>query len=408
MRRVFRFNPFLQIACAIGAGVLLGFVDPGHAIQMKPLGDIFIGVVKLMVAPIVFFTVSSSLSTLDNIRQFRSIGIRMLAYFEALSALALLGGFAAASLLAPGTGFPVDLAPGSPPLPGPGHAQSLMQALAHALSASRVLQALALGVVCGIALALAGVHGARLSAWSERLSGKLFSLFRVVLKAAPVATFGAIAFTVGKHGLVSVASLLELIGTLYVASAAFIVIVLGAIARASGFRLTRFVAYIRDELMLVAGTASSMTAMPKLMEKLERAGCPKSIVGIVVPAGYSFNLNGSNIYIAASIVFLAQALGVALGPGQLLGILAVAMITSKSASGVAGAAFIALTATLAAVPEIPDSSLVLIVGIERLLKCRPLTNIIGNGVACLAISAWSGALDRPRLRSCGLDGPNSG
>lgn len=407
MHRAFRLNPFLQIACAIAAGVVLGFVDPGHAIQMKPLGDVFIAVVKLMVAPIVFFTVSSSLSTLDNIRQFRSIGVRMLAYFEALSALALLAGFVAASLLAPGAGFPVDLAPGAPPLPGHGHAQSLLQALAHALGASRVLQALALGVVCGIALALAGERGARLSAWSERVSGRLFSFFRVVLKAAPVATFGAIAFTVGKHGLVSVAALLELIGTLYAASAAFIVIVLGAIARASGFRLTRFVAFIRDELMLVAGTASSMTAMPKLMEKLERAGCPKSIVGIVVPAGYSFNLNGSNIYIAASIVFLAQALGVALGPGQLLGILAVAMITSKSASGVAGAAFIALAATLAAVPEIPDSSLVLIVGIERLLKCRPLTNIIGNGVACLAISAWSGALDRPRLRSCGLAGADT-
>lgn len=402
MRQGLRFNPFLQIACAIALAALLGFLDPGRAVQMKPLGDVFIATVKIMVAPIVFCTVTTSLSTLDRLRQFRSIGIKMLAYFEALSALALLAGFAVASLLAPGTGFQAD---GAQRLPAPAAApvHSVAQAVAHALSASRVLQALALGVVCGIALALAGERGARMSAWCERLSNGLFRIFRVVLKAAPVAAFGAIAFTVGKHGLESVASLFELIGTLYLASACFIAIVLGAIARWSGFRLWRFIDYIRDELMLVAGTASSMTAMPRLMEKLERAGCPKSIVGIVVPAGYSFNLNGSNIYIAAAIVFLAQALGISLGIGQLLLILAVAMITSKSASGVTGAAFIALAATLAAVPDIPDSSLVLIVGIERLLKCRPLTNIIGNGVACMAISAWSGALDRDKLRACELD-----
>lgn len=401
MQRAVRFNPFLQIACAILAGALLGFLDPARAVQMKPLGSLYIAVVKLMVAPIVFFTVAASLSTLDNIRQLRSVGIKMLVYFEVLSALALLAGFAAAALLAPGAGFHVASAPGAE-LPAAASVHSLPQAVGHALAKSRVLQALALGVAVGLALALARERGARLTSWCERLSGGLFRLFRLVLKAAPIATFGAIAFTVGKHGLESVASLLELIGTLYVASACFIVIVLGAIARASGFRLLRFIAYIRDELMLVAGTASSMTAMPRLMEKLERAGCPKSIVGIVVPAGYSFNLNGSTIYIAASIVFLAQALGVTLGPGQLLGILAVAMVTSKSASGVAGAAFIALAATLAAVPDIPDSSLVFIVGIERLLKCRPLTNIIGNGVACLAISAWGGRLDRAKLRACAL------
>jgi aerobic C4-dicarboxylate transport protein len=401
MRRRLRFNPFLQIACAIVAGALLGFVDPAHAIQAKPLGDVFIGSVKLMVAPIVFFTVVTSLSTMENIRQFGRIGIRMIAYFEVLSALALVAGFAAAALLAPGTGFHIAPPP-HPALPGAA-ASSLPQALARALATSHVLQALLLAIVCGIALALARERGQWLSAWCERLSGRLFSLFSLVLKAAPVATFGAIAFTVGKHGLASVASLLELLGTLYLASACFIVIVLGAVARLSGFRLLRFIAYIKDELMLVAGTSSSMTAMPRLMEKLRRAGCPPSVVGIVVPAGYSFNLNGSNIYIAAAIVFLAQALGVTLGPEQLLGILAVAMITSKSASGVAGAAFIALAATLAAIPQIPDSSLVFIVGIERLLKSRPLTNIIGNGVACLAISAWGGKLDRDKLRDCALD-----
>jgi aerobic C4-dicarboxylate transport protein len=400
MQPAFRFNPFLQLACAIAAGILLGLFDPARAVQMKPLGDLFIAVVRLMVAPIVFFTVVSSLSTLDNIRQVSSVGIKAFAYFEAMSALALLAGFTAAALLAPGAGFPIHPMQGAT-LPGAAAVPTLLQALARALANSRVLQALVLALVCG--LALAGGRGARLSACCERLSGWLFSLFSLVLKAAPLATFGAISFTVGKHGLVSVASLLKLVGTLYVASACFILLVLGAIARLSGFRLLRFLAYIRDELMLVAATASSISAMPRLMEKLERAGCPKSVVSIVVPAAYSFNLNGSNIYIAAAIVFLSQALAITLGPGQFLGILAVAMITSKSASGVAGAAFIALAATLAAVPEIPESSLVFIVGIERLLKCRTLTNIIGNGVACIAISAWSGTLDRAKLQACVLD-----
>jgi len=401
MQPAFRFNPVLQIACAIAAGTVLGLLDPARAVQMKPLGDLFIAVVKLMVAPIVFFTVAASLSTLDNIRQASSVGLKAFAYFEAMSALALLAGFAAAALLAPGIGFPVHALPGAA-LPGAAAVPTLPQALAHALANSRVLQALVLALVCGLALA-AGGRGARLSACCERLSGWLFSLFSLVLMAAPLATFGAISFTVGKHGLVSVASLLKLVGTLYVASACFILLVLGPIARLSGFPLLRFLGYIRDELMLVAGTASSMTAMPRLMEKLERAGCPKSVVSIVVPAAYSFNLNGSNIYIAAAIVFLSQALAITLGPGQIVGVLAVAMITSKSASGVAGAAFIALAATLAAVPDIPESSLVFIVGIERLLKCRPLTNIIGNGVACIAIAAWSGTLDRDKLRAAVLE-----
>jgi aerobic C4-dicarboxylate transport protein len=401
MRRRLRFHPFLQIACAIVAGALLGLVDPAHAIQLKPLGDVFIAAVKLMVAPIVFFTVVTSLSAMESIRQFSRIGIRMIVYFEVLSALALVAGFAAAAVLAPGTGFHIEAPPHA--ALSAAAAPSLPHTLVHALAISHVLQALLLALVCGVALALARERGQWLSSRCERLSGWLFNLFSLVLKAAPAATFGAIAFTVGKHGLAPVASLFELLGTVYLASACFIVVVLGAIARLSGFRLLRFVAYIKDELMLVAGTSSSMTAMPRLMEKLERAGCPKSVAGIVVPAGYSFNLNGSNIYIAASIMFLAQALGVTLGPEQLLGILAVALITSKSASGVAGAAFIALAATLAAIPQIPDSSLVFIVGIERLLKARPLTNIIGNGVACLAISAWGGRLDRDKLRDCALD-----
>lgn len=397
MKRPLYRNPFLQVVCAIAIGIVLGVVDPALAVRMKPLGDIFIGLVKLMVGPIIFFTVAAGMAAMGNIRQIGRIGIKALVYFELLSALALMAGLAGAWLLQPGVGFHID-----PAASAGTAARTLPATLAHALASSRILQVLVLAILCGIALALLGERGRRLASHCEHIAGWLFMLVRLAMKAAPPAAFGAIAYTVGQHGLVSVAPLLKLVGALYLATILFVVIVLGAIARAAGFRIFRFISYIKEELMIVFGTSSSVTAMPTLIEKLEHAGCPKTIVGVVVPAGYSFNLNGSNIYIALALVFLAQALGIALGLAQYLAIVAVAMVTSKGASGVAGSAFIALAATLAAMPAIPDSSLVFIVGIERLLKCRPLANVIGNGVACLAISAWDGRLDRGRLHACRL------
>jgi aerobic C4-dicarboxylate transport protein len=378
---------------------MLGAFMPELGVQMKPLGDLFISIVKLLVGPVIFFTVTSGIATMGSIRQMSRIGIKALVYFEVLSVLALLAGFAAAALLQPGAGFPIDASPGASVPPSD---LSLLRTLGNAFLDSWVLQVLTAAILSGVSLALLGERARRFSAGCERIAGWLFGIVGLIMTAAPVAAFGAIAFTVGKYGITSVAPLLQLLGVLYLATIVFVLAVLGAIARLAGFRILRFIWYIREELMIVFGTASSITAMPRLIEKLEQAGCTKTVARIAVPAGYSFNLNGSNIYIAVALLFLAQAYGIELGPASLLTILAVAMITTKGASGVAGSAFIALAATLAAVPALPDGSLMFIVGIERLLKCRSLGNIIGNGVACLAISAWDGTLDRTKLRDAGI------
>ncbi len=391
-------NPFVQVLFAIAAGILLGYLWPSIAVQMKPLGDIFIRTIKLLVAPVIFFTVASGLAAIGDIRRLGSVGIKAVVCFEALSLLALLAGLAGAHLLQPGAGFRIEhldaLARHAGAMP-----PSLQDTFVRAFTNSLVLQSLLAGLLCGVTLALLGMRGQRVARFCEHGGAWLLRLVGVIVKAAPLAAFGAIAFTVGKYGAASVEPLLRLLGALYLTMALFVAVMLGALARASGFSLLRFLVYIKEELLIVAGVASSVAAMPKLIEKLERAGCSKTVAGVVIPAGYSFNLNGTAIYLTLALMFLAQALRLELSLTQQLTILAVAMVTSKGASGVAGSAFIALAATLAAVPEIPDASLVFIVGIERLLKCRSLTNIIGNGVACIAISAWSGELDRGKLHA---------
>jgi aerobic C4-dicarboxylate transport protein len=394
-------SPFVQVLCAIALGIVLGVADPALAVRMKPLGDLFVSLIRLLIGPIVFFTLASGMPAMGGIRQVGRVGIKALVYFELMSALALLAGLAGAWLLQPGAGFRLDGAPSSSAVPH--QAQSLGAMLMQALAASRILQVPLLAIACGLVLALLGARGRRLAEGCGRIAGWLFMLVRLLMKAAPLAAFGAIAWTVGRHGLFAVTPLLKLVGALYLATIVFVMLVLGAVARAAGFRILGLIRYLKEDLMLVFGTSSSVTVMPALIDKMERAGCPASLAAIVVPAGYSFNLNGSNIYIALALVFLAQALGVELDAGRYLAIVAVAMVTSKSASGVAGSAFVALAATLAAVPAIPDASLAFIVGIERLLKCRPLANVIGNGVACLAIAAWEKTLDRDRLQACRLD-----
>lgn len=403
-RRPLYLNPFAQVVCAIALGMLLGFVDPELAQRMKPLGEFFIQTIKLFVGPIVFLTVASGIAALGNVRQVGRVGVKALIYFELLSTLALIVGLAAAHFLQPGAGFHLDPATTAsiPPPPLGTDPQNLWQTLVGAFMDSSILQVLVLAILCGIALALMGARAARLTAAGDWLADWLFKLVKLILKAAPLAAFGAIAFTVGKFGLVSVLPLLKLLGALYLTTFLFVALALGLVARCSGFRLLGFLRYIKEELLLVFATASSVSAMPGLIDKLKHAGCAKSVVGVVVPAGYTFNLNGSNIYLGLALVFLAQALRIELGFSHYLTILAVAMVTSKGASGVAGSAFIALAATISAVPGIPDSSLAFIVGIERMLKCRSLGNLIGNGVACLAIAAWDGKLDRSKLRDCGF------
>ncbi|WP_038498402.1 cation:dicarboxylate symporter family transporter [Janthinobacterium agaricidamnosum] len=391
-------SPFCQILAAIACGIVLGLCKPALALAMQPLGAVFISVIKLMVAPLIFFTVSGGIAGIGKLKQLGRIGIKALLYFEALSFLSLMSGIVAALLLRPGAGFHIDA--GTPA--GAMAAPTIGAAIGDAFMHSPLLLALMLALAAGMLLALLGERGRRPAGWCDRAAGALLAGLRIVLRAAPLAAFGAVAWSVGKYGLVSVAPLLKLMAALYLATALFVLLVLGAIGRACGFSVLRFIAYIKEELLIVFGTASSITAMAPLMEKMARAGCPAQVTGLVIPAGYSFNLNGSNLYLGMALVFLAQAQGISLGTAHLLSIMALAMITSKGASGVAGSAFVALAATLAAVPEIPVSSLLFIVGIERLLKCRPLANLAGNGVACLAIAAWDRQLDRAKLRSCGL------
>lgn len=398
MTKRFYRSPVVHIVCAIAAGMLLGHFHPELAVRMKPLGDAFIFLVKLAVGPIVFFTVTSGIAAANNMRALGRIGIRAIVYFELMSVLTLAAGLLAGHLLQPGADFDLAAAtsmhgtfdgklPSGTAVPEGPFWKTLGQTLADAVRNSPILQILLLAILCGSALALLGTRARRTIDLCGHAAGRLLWIVGIVLKAAPLAAFGAIAFAVGKLGIASVEALLELVAALYLSMAVFIVFVLGAIARFAGFSLLRFLVHIKEELLLVFGVGSSVAAMPRLIEKLEQWGCPKAVTAIVIPAGYSFNLNGTSIYITLTVMFLAQAFGIALSPAQQITIIAVAMVTSKGASGVAGSAFIALTATLAAVPAIPEGSLVLVLGIERLLKCRSLTNIIGNGVACLAISA---------------------
>lgn len=401
------YFPAVLVACAIAGGIVLGYANPELAIRCKPLGDAFILAIRILVGPTIFFTVVSGIAGMRNLGKLGRVGIKAVIYFEVVSTLALLAGLLAAHLLQPGAGFNLD--PAAFGAVGqsadPGHEAAgaylitLPGKLLHALAHSLILQVLLAALLCGAVLALLGTRARRAAELSDRATRLLFRVVHLVSRVGPLAAFGAIAFTVGQYGLVSMQPLLKLIGALYLSMGCFILVVLGLVAWLAGFNLLRFIAYIKEELLLVIGVGSSVVVLPSLIEKLQRLGCSKSVVGLVLPAGYSFNLNGSSIYLTLGLIFLAQAFHVELSPADQLGVLAVAMVTSKGASGVAGSAFIALTATLAVVPAIPVAGMVAILGIERLLKCRPLTNIIGNGVACIAIAAWNRELDRARLQS---------
>lgn len=379
---------------AIVCGALLGHVEPDIAVKMKPLGDWFISAARILVVPVVFCTVTLGVAGLGRGGKTGRFGLKVLIYFEAVSVLALVFGMLVAWLLEPGSGYPLNAASimeAAPRLPAP---QPLGQRLADAVRGSVILQVLGVAILAGTALAALGKRGDNMLMLVERGLAPLFRLVALVMKLAPAAAFGAIAYTVGQHGIASVGPLVRLLLLLYGTTALFVLVVLGGIARLSGFRILPLIRAIKEELLLVFGTASSVAAMPALIEKLQKMGCDKSLVGVVVPASYSFNLCGTNIYLGMSVVFLAQAFQVDPGFWGYAGILGVAMLTSKSATGIAGSAFLALAATIEAVPALPAASLLLIVGIERLLKCRTVGNVIGYAAGCMAIAAWSGKLDR--------------
>ena len=400
---------YVQVLFAILLGFLVGWLAPGIAESpwMKALGDGFIKLIKMAIAPIIFCTVVSGIAHIEDASKVGRVGIKALVYFEIVSTLALAIGLLVANLAHPGDGFTGtgDAAAVAQYAERAQH-QSTVDFLLHVIPDSlvgafadgNILQVLLISVLFGFALMVLGERGRTVRALVDDMGHAFFGIIAVIMKAAPVGAFGAMAYTIGKYGPAALGNLAGLIATFYLTAALFIFVVLGLIARAAGFSLLRFLAYIKDELLLVLGTSSSESALPQLMEKLERLGCSKSVVGLVVPTGYSFNLDGTNIYLTLATLFIAQALGVELSLHDQLVILGVAMLTSKGASGVTGAGFVTLAATLAAVSPALLPGMAIVLGIDKFMsECRALTNFIGNGVATIVVSAWESELDRDKL-----------
>jgi len=392
---------YVQVLIAVALGIATGFFFPDFGKSLRPLGDGFIKLVKMLIAPIVFCTVVHGIASMSDLKKLGRVGFKTLVYFEVVSTLALVIGLVVVNWLKPGAGFNVDASTLD------ANVAKTYAARAHDLSTTDfllniipktfldafvggdLLQVLFIAILTAAAISAMGERGKGFLHVIDQGAQLFFSVMGIVVKAAPVGAFGAMGFTIGSYGLGALNKLLALMAGFYATALVFIVVVLGAIAWWSGFSIFRFIAYIKEELLLVLGTSSSETALPGMMEKLQKLGCAKSTVGLVIPTGYSFNLDGTNIYMSMAAIFLAQATNTPLDLKQQIALLAVAMLTSKGASGVTGAGFVTLAATLAAVPTIPIASLALLVGIDRFMsECRALTNLIGNGVATVAISRW--------------------
>ncbi|SAL14136.1 dicarboxylate/amino acid:cation symporter [Caballeronia humi] len=403
---------YVQVLIAIAVGIALGHFYPTFATDMKPLGDGFIKLIKMVIGPIIFCTVVTGIAGMEDMKKVGRVGGKALLYFEIVSSFALVIGLAATHILKPGAGFNVDPATldgkAVASYAAKAHGQSTVDFLMHiipdtlvsAFAQGEILQILLIALLFGAVLAHLGDRGRVVTTFIEGLSGVLFGMVGIITKLAPIGAFGAMAFTIGKYGIGSLVPMLKLIGTFYLTSIIFVVVVLGSIAKVVGFNILRFISYIKEEMLIVLGTSSSEAALPQLMLKLEKLGCSRSVVGLVVPTGYSFNLDGTNIYMTMAVLFIAQATNTDLTWTQQLTLLAVTMLTSKGASGVTGAGFITLAATLAVVPTIPLAGMVLILGIDRFMsECRALTNIVGNGVATVVVSAWEKELDRNKMRN---------
>ena len=403
---------YFHLLVAILLGVLLGHFMPTLAVQMKPLGDAFIKLVKMVIGPIIFCTVVSGMAGMGDIKKVGRVGGKALLYFEVVSTLSLVIGLVAGHLFHPGTGFNLDPTTiNTKALAGfttAAHQQNTVEFLMQiipdtvvsAFSTGNVLQILLISVLFGAALAATGEYGRPLVRMIDRFAHTFFGIVHIIMKVAAIGAFGSIAFTIGTYGIGAVLPLLKLIGAFYLTLAFFVLIVLGIISRLLGFSILRFLSYIREEILIVLGTSSSEAALPQMLEKLERLGCSKSVVGLVIPAGYSFNLDGTNIYLTMAVLFIAQAFNIELSLTQQLTLVGVATLTSKGASGVAGAAFVMLTSTLLVFPIIPVSGMVLILGIHRFMGTGlAIVNTIGNGVATLLVSAWEHELDRSKLNA---------
>jgi len=407
---------YFQVVAAIVLGVLLGHFWPHFAEQFKPLGDAFVRLVKMIIAPVIFLTIVTGIAGMTHLGTVGRVFAKAMAYFLFFSTLALIVGMVVAHVVQPGAGMninPADLdqtavksyVAKSHELTLVGFAMDIIpKTLLSPFVGDNILQVLFVAVLFGIALAIVGDAGKPVLNFLEALTAPVFRLVHIIMRAAPLGAFGAMAFTIGKYGVGALVNLAWLVGSFYLTSLLFVVVILGIVGRLCGFSVLKLARYLKAELLLVLGTSSSESALPSLMEKMEKAGCGKPVVGLVVPTGYSFNLDGTNIYMTLAALFIAQATNTDLTLGQQIALLLVAMLSSKGAAGVTGAGFITLAATLAVVPEVPVAGMALILGVDRFMsECRSLTNFMGNAVATIVVSRWENALDRKQLRAA-LDG----
>ena len=402
---------YFQVLIAVILGVFVGWLWPTTGVSLKILGDGFIKLVKMIITPVIFLTVVTGIAGMRDLGAFGRIAAKALAYFIAVSTLALAVGLIVGNLVQPGAGLNIDVSTLDTSKVATYVSEAkettvtgfllniIPDTMFSAFISGEILQVLLVSILFGIALAMLGDRGDRLLDSLRTITAVVFRVVRILMHTAPIGAFGAMAFTIGQYGIGTLANLAQLVLTFYATALGFVLVVLALISRAAGFSIFALIRYIKDELLLVLGTSSSESAMPLLMEKLEAAGVPKPIVGLVVPAGYSFNLDGTNIYMSLAALFIAQATNTHLSFGQEMLLMAVAILSSKGAAGVTGSGFIVLAATLSVVPAIPVAGMALILGVDRFMsECRSLTNFIGNAVATIVVARWEGAVDLDRLR----------
>jgi aerobic C4-dicarboxylate transport protein len=403
-------HTYVQVLIAIVLGATLGHFQPQVGAALKPLGDAFIALVKMIISPVIFLTIVTGIAGMRDLAAVGRVAARAFGYFLFFSTLALFVGLLVANVVRPGAGLNIDPATLDvskvTQFAEKAHDTSLVgflmnvipTSLISPLTGENILQTLLVAILVGIALPLVGPRGERILTALEDLALVVFKIVAIVMKAAPIGAFGAMAFTIGNYGIGALVQLAFLVGTFYFTSLLFVFVVLGAVGLWAGFSIFRLIGYLKAELLLVLGTSSSESALPALIQKMEAAGCPRQVVGLVVPTGYSFNLDGTNIYMTLAALFIAQACNVDLTLGQQLMLLAVAMVSSKGAAGVTGAGFVTLAATLQVVPMVPLAGITLILGVDRFMsECRSLTNFIGNAVAAVVVSKWEGGLDKAQL-----------
>ena len=401
---------YAQVLIAIGLAVLLGYFYPAVAMQMKPLGDGFVKLIKMLITPIVFCTVVIGIAGMQDMQKLGRVGAKTLLYFEGVSTLALIIGLLVVHIFKPGAGMNANPATldtqGLSAFTSAAKSHNVTEFILNSIPSSvidafakgEVLQVLLFAVLFGISLANMKQHGAEVIVFIDKISQILFGIIATLMKLAPLGAFGAMAFTIGKYGIAALLPLAKLMGCFYLSCLFFIFVILGSIAKFTGFSLVKFIQYLKEELFIVLGTSSSESVLPRMLLKMEHLGCAKSVVGLVIPTGYSFNLDGTSIYLSMAAIFVAQATNTPMTTMQELTLLGVLLLTSKGAAGVTGSGFITLVATLSAIPTLPVEGLALILGIDRFMsEARAVTNLIGNGVATVVVSTWEQELDKTQL-----------